>query len=150
MNAPLPDAFRPDQTSSSPNVDLDEAGLDPARLAAELVVQLRHHSHFNNVLTHVSRDNWPSVEQALARLLGDLTGALDLDALSVNLLALLSGERGTTGRMIKPWFAEQVCHYASAERSRSLERRLAMLHAWYAAAPVAQKKSIARILRNAR
>ena len=124
--------------------------LDPAGLAADLVVQLRHHRHFNNVLTHVSRDNWPGVEQALARLLGNFTGPLALDALSVNLLALLSGERGLTGRMMKPWFAEQLCHYTSAANNRSLERRLAKLHARHASAPVAQKKSAARILREAK
>lgn len=150
MNALLPNAFRPDPASTAGNADLAGAGLDPSRLAAELVVQLRHHSHFNNVLTHVSRDNWPRVEQALARLLGNVTGALALDELSVNLLTLLSGERGTTGRMMKPWFAEQMRHYTSAARSRTLEQRLAMLHAVYTSAPVVQKKSIARILRDAK
>ena len=150
MNALLPNGFRQDRTSRAVEADLDAPELDPARLAADLVVQFRHHSHFNNVLTHVSRDNWPGVEQALARLLGNLTGPLALDALSANLLALLSGERGMTGRMMKPWFAEQVCHYTSPVRSRSLERRLAKLHARYASAPVAQKKSAARILRDAK
>ena len=139
MNALLPNAFRLEPASRTG---------ESARLAADLVVQFRHHSHFNNVLTHVSGANWPAVEQALARLLANSSGPLD--ALSVNVLALLSGERGVTGRLMKPWFAEQLRYYTSPARCRSIERRLARLHARYAAMPVMPKKSAARILRDAR
>lgn len=121
--------------------------VSPDDLADALVIELRNHSHFNNVLTHISDANWPRLEAAFGRLL-DPTSDMDITPLQKNLLALLCGGSGTTGRMLKPWFEDWLRWACGASEAESLIDHLSRLHGVAAAAPRRRRKSAMRILRE--
>jgi hypothetical protein len=84
--------------------------LDPAAaraFARELVAAFRRHPHINNVLTHVARGRWDRVEAALAAILAAPADDATLAPLERNLLELLWGEAGVTGRLLKPLFLDR-------------------------------------------
>jgi hypothetical protein len=84
---------------------------DPDRLAFTTVAVFRAHPHISNVLTHIFRGDWGKLERAVAAILAPETDASDLSALDRNLVQLLRGGRGTTGRVFKPyfeWLAERI------------------------------------------
>ena len=122
-------------------------GVSPDDLANALVIELRNHAHFSNVLTHVSDTNWPGLEAAFGRLL-DPTGDMDITSLHKNLLALLCGGSGTTGRMLKPWFEDWLRWACGASEAGAMIEHLSRLHGVAAEAPRRRKKSAMRILRE--
>lgn len=94
-------AFRPDRhvITSAPN-------LPVAELAFRIVAAFRAHPHVNNVLTHISRSDWASVERSLRRILDPATADLMLSPLEQNLIELMCADRGITGRTLKPLFRD--------------------------------------------
>ena len=76
----------------------------PNDLAFILVAALRQHGHIGNVLTHISGTNWTKVEQALRSILDLDVGSQALSPLSQNIVELIYGDRGVTGRIMKPYF----------------------------------------------
>ena len=76
--------------------------------AAELVFRIfaafRAHPHINNVLTHISRAKWAEVEKSLNRILDLATTSDGLSPLEENIVELMVGERGITGKILKPYF----------------------------------------------
>lgn len=74
------------------------------RIAFGVVTAFRRHPHINNVLTHISCSNWDSVERALLIIFGPLTEVGDLSPLAENVMILMCGEHGITGRILKPYF----------------------------------------------
>lgn len=121
--------------------------VSPDDLANSLLIELRNHPHFSNVLTHVSNADWPRLEAAFARLL-DPAGAVDLTPLSRNLLALVCSGSGTTGGMLKPWFEDWLQWACGASEAEALIAHLSGLHRVAAEAPGRRKKSAMRILRE--
>jgi hypothetical protein len=73
-------------------------------LAFRTCCAFRAHPHLNNVLTHISRANWPSLEQSLRRILDPATTSEGLSPLEQNILDLMCADRGITGRILKPYF----------------------------------------------
>jgi len=73
-------------------------------LAFGMCCAFRAHPHLNNVLTHISRANWPSLEHSLRRILDPATTGEGLSPLEQNLLDLMCADRGITGRILKPYF----------------------------------------------
>lgn len=75
----------------------------PNDLAFILVAALRQHGHIGNVLTHISGTNWTKVEQALRSILDPDVGSQALSPLAQNIIELIGGDRGVTGRITKPY-----------------------------------------------
>ena len=76
----------------------------PYDLAFILVAALRQHGHIGNVLTHISGTNWTKVEQALRSILDPDVGSQALSPLAQKIVELIYGDRGVTGRIMKPYF----------------------------------------------
>jgi len=78
--------------------------LSTAELAFRIFAAFRAHPHINNVLTHISRARWVEVEQSLNRILDLATTSDGLSPIEENLIELMVGERGITGKILKPYF----------------------------------------------
>lgn len=76
----------------------------PSDLAFTLVAALRQHGHFGNVLTHISGTNWTKVEQSLRSISDPDVGSQALSPLAQNIVELICGDRGVTGRIMKSYF----------------------------------------------
>ncbi|WP_108398996.1 hypothetical protein [Devosia submarina] len=122
--------------------------IEPQKLAGMLVVELRHHGHFNNVLTHIFAADWREAEAALARLL-DLNSESDLSNREADLVSLLCGERGVTGKLMRPWMAAQLRRFVPNESADRLERTWFAWHNLRMILPVRFRKSAMRAIRDA-
>lgn len=110
--------------------------LDPAAaraFARELVAAFRRHPHINNVMTHVALGRWDRVEDALAAILAAPANAGALSPLARNLLELMWGEAGVTGRILKPLFLERCRRHLSPESAEASVRWIAALFTEHAA-----------------
>jgi hypothetical protein len=96
-----------------------EGKLRPAihELAFGTCCAFRAHPHLNNVLTHISHANWPSLERSLGRILDPATTSGALSSLEQNILDLMCADRGITGRILKPYFRAVL--YNLLERGRA-------------------------------
>ncbi|MCO5130238.1 MAG: hypothetical protein M9932_06690 [Xanthobacteraceae bacterium] len=101
----------------------DAPGIDD--IAFSLVAALRRHPHLSNVLTHISRSNWPRVEQTLRVILDPATQRHDLTPLAHNILDLMVAERGVTGRIFKPYLHALLVASVGANRAETL---LSLIH----------------------
>jgi len=93
--------------------------LSTAELAFGIFAAFRAHPHINNVLTHISRAKWAEVEHALSRVLDLSTNSDGLSPLEENIIDLMAGERGITGKILKPYFhaaLHRILEPSSAER----------------------------------
>jgi hypothetical protein len=91
--------------------------LSTTELAFRIFTAFRAHPHINNVLTHISRAKWIEVERALNRILDLSMTSEGLSPLEENIIELMAGERGITGKILKP--------YLQAALQRILEPSLA-------------------------
>lgn len=82
----------------------DRLEFSTAELAFRVLAAFRSHPHITNVLTHISRAKWTEVEHALNRILDLSTARDDLSPLEENIIDLMVGERGVTGKILKPYF----------------------------------------------
>lgn len=97
----LPEHLLPTEELSGSKLRVDPSA---AELAFRIFAAFRAHPHINNVLTHISRAKLREVEQALNRIF-DLSMSSDgLSPLEENIVELMVGERGVTGRILKPYF----------------------------------------------
>ncbi len=79
-------------------------GLSTDELAFAVYASFQAHPHINNVLTHISRANSTRLEQSLRSIL-DLTTPSDrLSPLEQNIVDLMCADRGTTGKILRPYF----------------------------------------------
>ncbi|WIJ26981.1 hypothetical protein [Devosia sp. RR2S18] len=101
--------------------------LDPQTTADLLIIGLRDHPHFNNVLTHVLHADRPLAQKSMERLLR-LEDEAPLTSLEANLVSLLCGERGVTGKMMRPWVAAQLRRLLSEQDASRIEHTW---HAWH-------------------
>ena len=107
-----------------------EGGLElsTAELAFRIFAAFRAHPHINNVLTHISRAKWIEVEQSLNRIL-DLSTTIDgLSILEENIIDLMVGERGITGRIFKPYFQATLRRILEPSRAERLIRHINALY----------------------
>ena len=114
-----PESGHAPQASAAPEVSC-ESNIAPTELAFAVVASLRSHPHLSNVLTHISRGNWGQIEQAFVAILNPDTHATRLSALARNIVDLMCGDRGVTGRIFKPYYQELL----SAILGKAVARRL--------------------------
>jgi hypothetical protein len=102
--------------------------LSTAELAFRIFAAFRAHPHINNVLTHISRAKWIEVEQSLNRILDLSTTADGLSTLEENIIDLMVGERGITGRIFKPYFQATLRRILEPSRAERLIRHINALY----------------------
>jgi hypothetical protein len=78
--------------------------LTGTEIAFRIFATFRAHPHISNVLTHISRADWPGVERALNRILDLATTGEDFSPLEHNIIDLMCAERGVTGKILRPYF----------------------------------------------
>jgi len=97
-------------------------------LVFRIVASFRAHPHINNVLTHISRARWREVEQALSRIF-DLSLSSDgLGPLEENIVELMVGDRGITGKILKPYFQAGLRRILEPGAAERLIRHVTALH----------------------
>ncbi len=95
---------RPLHSSMIPSDDHDRFEFAIGDLVEILVAVLRRHPHIGNVINHICGGRWGDVDQVLRVILDPRTTCNDMSPLAENVLELLWAERGTTGRILKPYF----------------------------------------------
>ncbi len=102
-------------------------GLSTAELAFTVYASFRTHPHINNVLTHISRADSARLEQALRSIL-DLTTPSDaLSPLERNIVDLMCADRGTTGKILKPYFHRVLRRVLGPDRAVRIIRHVDFL-----------------------
>jgi hypothetical protein len=106
-----------------------ERRLEPSpELPFRVFAAFRAHPHINNVLTHIARARWGEVEQALNRIF-DLSMTGDgLSPLEENIVELMVGERGITGKILKPYFQAALRAMLEPSSAERLIRHITALH----------------------
>lgn len=120
---PAPDViFRPkDLTGTAASRDgKTHTALSTGELAFRTLAAFRAHPHVSNVLTHISGANWAKVEQSLNRILDVTTTSNTLSPLEQNIVDLMCGDRGTTGRIFKPYFHAILLRVLEPDRAERL------------------------------
>ena len=106
---------------SAEELSASKPPLEPStpELSFRIFAAFRAHPHINNVLTHISRAKWREVEQALNRIFDVSMTSDGLSPLEENIVELMVGERGITGKILKPYFQaalRRILEPSSAER----------------------------------
>jgi hypothetical protein len=112
--------MRPIELSSASSPDRRNHPIDAADLALTMVANFRAHPHVCNVMTHISGGNWTKVEKAMAAILDVTRTDAELSKLATNIVDLICAERGTTGRILKPFFARLLTAYLPAAAAREV------------------------------
>lgn len=99
-----------------------------ARLVERLVVAFRHHPHINNVMTHISGARWDRVAAALDVIFDAGAPRAALSPLGENIVVLMQGERGVTGRILKPCLGRLLAALLPAPQAAQGAGRIAALH----------------------
>lgn len=95
-------------------------------LAELVVIQLKGHGHFGNIVHHISRGDWPTVHSALRELFLLPREAQTLSPLAKNLVTMIGS--GTSNLIsFRPWMLDQVERQTTNLYRHSLERRVDML-----------------------
>ncbi len=104
------------------------AEVSTSELAFRIFATFRAHPHINNVLTHISRARWVEVEQSLNRIL-DLSATSDgFSPLEENIIDLMVGERGITGKILKPYFQAALHRILEPSRAEGVIRHVNALY----------------------
>jgi hypothetical protein len=101
---------------------------ETAELAFRVFAAFRAHPHVNNVLTHISRAKWAEVEKSLNHILDLATTSGGLSPLEENIVELMVGERGITGRILKPYFLATLQRILEADHAQRLIRHIDVLY----------------------
>lgn len=101
---------------------------ETAELAFRIFAAFRAHPHINNVLTHISRAKWAEVEQSLSHILDLATNSDGLSPLEENIIELMVGERGITGKILKPYFLATLRRILEPGRVQRLVRHIDVLY----------------------
>lgn len=102
--------------------------LSTVELTFRIFAAFRAHPHINNVLTHISRARWGEVEQSLNRILDLSTTSEGLSPLEENIIDLMAGERGITGKILKPYFQAALRRLLEPDRAERLIRHVNALY----------------------
>jgi hypothetical protein len=119
-------------------------------LAELLVIQIKGHGHFGNVMHHVSGGDWSDVETAIRELLVLPHDCQALSPLGKNLVTMLHSSSTANLRPFRPWLLDQLETQTTGLFRWSLERRLDELAAQIRNVEFVFAKSAARILVEAR
>jgi len=102
--------------------------LSTAELAFRIFAAFRAHPHINNVLTRISRAKSGDVEHALNRILDLSTTSEGVSPLEENIVDLMAGERGITGKILKPYFQAALLRIVEPSRAERLIRHVNALY----------------------
>lgn len=102
--------------------------LSTSELAFRIFAAFRAHAHINNVLTHISRAKWSEAEQSLNRILDLSTTSDGLSPLEENIIDLMVGERGITGKILKPYFLAVLHRIVEPNRAERLISHVTALY----------------------
>ena len=102
--------------------------LSTAELAFRIFAAFRAHPHINNVLTHISRAKSVEVENSLSRILDPSTTIDDLSPLEENIIELMVGERGITGKILKPYLQAVLRSILEPDGAERLIRKINALY----------------------
>lgn len=111
----------------SPDTE-DGLELSTDELAFRIFAAFRAHPHINNVLTHISRARRSELEQSLNRILDLSTTSDRLSVLDENIIDLMVGERGVTGKIMKPYFQAALRRLLDPSRAERLLRHVSALY----------------------
>jgi Family of unknown function (DUF6522) len=114
-----------------------DASIDLNELMAILVAVLRGHGHLCNVLTHVGRGNWRSIEAAIGAILAPRTRPSHLDPVARNVLELICDGRGVTGPIMRGVFFDIIDRGVSRYQASRLKGKIRRLRRKVAAADLA-------------
>ena len=109
------------ESKGSPELSTDE-------IAFRLFAAFRAHPHINNVLTHISRAKWLELEHALNRILDLSTTSDGLSPLEENIIELMAGERGITGKILKAYLQVILQRILEPSLGERLIRHINALH----------------------
>lgn len=90
-------------------------------LAETLSGAFRRHPHLGNVLTHISSARWARVDEALLPLLNPYRDSFEVSPLTQNLLELICDNRGTTGRIMQPFFRAFLAKHVTSDKAEQIE-----------------------------
>ncbi len=114
------------------------ASVDLNELLSRLVAVLRSDGHLCNVLTHVGRGNWQSIENAIAAILAPRTRPSHLDGISLNVLELICDARGITGPIMRAVFFDTIYGQVGRQRAVRLKNKINRLRKAVVAAELAR------------
>jgi hypothetical protein len=106
----------------------DSESSETAELAFRIFAAFRAHPHINNVLTHISRAKWAELEKSLNRILDLATTSDGLSSLEKNIIELMVGERGITGKVLKPYFLATLHRILEPSHAQRLIRHVDTLY----------------------
>ena len=106
----------------------DSEPPEAAELAFRIFAAFRAHPHINNVLTHISRAKWAEVEKSLNHILDLATTSDGLSSLEENLIELMVGQRGITGKILKPYFLATLHRILEPKHAQRLIRHIDVLY----------------------
>ena len=89
-------------------------------LAEDLSSAIRRHPHLGNVMTHISSGRWPQVDEALQPLFMPARKTFLVSPLTHNILELICDNRGTTGRIMQPFFQAFLSRYLEDEDAKKI------------------------------
>ena len=115
-----------------------------------LVIEIKGHGHFGNILHHVAGGDWVAMHQALREVLALPYDQEAVSPLARNLVTMLHGTSTANLRPFRPWLLDHVERQTTGLYRRSLERRLDQLADQIRAEEPVFTRSALRILREAR
>ncbi|MGC2086365.1 MAG: hypothetical protein WA702_23730 [Bradyrhizobium sp.] len=127
---PVRGAILPRSLLPTEELSGSEHRLEPSafELSFRIFATFRAHPHINNVLTHISRAKWHEVERALDRILDQSMTSDGLSPLEENLVELMVGERGVTGKIVKPYFQAAIRRLLEPSLAERLIRHVTALY----------------------
>jgi len=127
---PVRGAIHPQYLLPTEEFSMSERRPEPAtpELSFRIYAAFRAHPHINNVLTHISRSKWGEVEQALNRIFDLSTTSDGLSPLEENIVELMVGDRGITGKIFKPYFQAALRRMLEPSRAERLIRHITALN----------------------
>jgi Family of unknown function (DUF6522) len=108
--------------------------VDLNDLIATLVAVLRADGHLCNVLTHIGRGNWRSIEAAISAILAPRTKPSHLDSVARNVLELICDGHGVTGPIMQTVFFGTIDRQVSRYQTLRLKNKIKRLRRKVAAA----------------
>ena len=111
---------------TSPDVSESTCRLELSTpdLAFRIFAAFRAHPHISNVLTHISGAKWAEVEKSLNRILDFATTSDGLSPLEENIIELMVGERGITGRILNPHFLAALRRILGPSQAERMTRHV--------------------------
>lgn len=69
-----------------------------------IVIEIKHHAHFNNLFTHIAKSRWDELNAAFRHLFDVEQKACHLNTLTRNLVGLLTDLNGPSAIEFRAWF----------------------------------------------